>query len=55
MIASGNEVRFGRFRFDLERRELSRDEQPLHVGGRALDILHALASAQAMSSARTSS
>jgi TolB-like protein len=46
MIASGNEVRFGRFRFDLERRELSRDEQPLHVGGRALDILHALASAQ---------
>src|SRR5262245_1202216 len=45
MVASGNEVRFGRFRFDLERRELSRDEQPLHVGSRALDILHALASA----------
>jgi TolB-like protein/Tfp pilus assembly protein PilF len=46
MVASGNEVRFGRFRFDLGRRELSRDEQPLQVGSRALDILHALASAR---------
>ena len=43
---TGDEVRFGRFRFDLGRRELSRDEAPLRLGGRALDILHLLASAK---------
>jgi TolB-like protein/tetratricopeptide (TPR) repeat protein len=43
---TGDEVRFGRFRFDLGRRELSRDEATLRLGGRALDILHLLASAK---------
>jgi TolB-like protein/Tfp pilus assembly protein PilF len=39
-------VRFGRFRFDLKRRELFRDESSVRLGGRALDILHALAAAR---------
>jgi DNA-binding winged helix-turn-helix (wHTH) protein len=43
---TGDEVRFGRFRFDLGRRELSRDESPLRLGSRALDLLHALACAK---------
>jgi TolB-like protein/Tfp pilus assembly protein PilF len=38
-------VRFGRFRFDLRRRELFRDESSLRLGGRALDVLHVLAAA----------
>jgi TolB-like protein/tetratricopeptide (TPR) repeat protein len=43
---SATEVRFGRFRFDLGRRELFRDELPLRLGSRALDILHVLATAK---------
>src|SRR5262245_39243066 len=39
-------VRFGRFRFDLRRRELFRDESSVRLGGRALDVLHALAAAK---------
>src|SRR5215831_19903123 len=39
------EVRFGRFRLDLARRELRRDEKPVRLGTRALDILCVLASA----------
>jgi TolB-like protein len=42
---SGEEVRFGRFRFDLGQRELSCDGVPVRLGGRALDILSVLASA----------
>ena len=48
------EVRFGRFRLDLARRELRRDEKPVRLGSRALDILCVLASAEAKSSAKTS-
>jgi TolB-like protein/DNA-binding winged helix-turn-helix (wHTH) protein/Tfp pilus assembly protein PilF len=40
------EVRFGRFRFDLGQRELSRDGTPVRLGSRALDILQALAEAR---------
>ncbi len=43
---SGEEVRFGRFRFDLGRRELWRDGVPVRVGGRALDVLSVLAAAK---------
>ena len=39
-------VRFGQFRFDLRRRELFRDESSVRLGGRALDVLHALAAAK---------
>jgi DNA-binding winged helix-turn-helix (wHTH) protein len=39
------EVRFGRFRFDLRRRRLLHDSEPVEVGGRALDVLCLLASA----------
>jgi DNA-binding winged helix-turn-helix (wHTH) protein len=39
------EIRFGRFQLDLARRELSRDNKPVRLGGRALDILCVLASA----------
>jgi DNA-binding winged helix-turn-helix (wHTH) protein len=39
------EISFGRFRLDLARRELSRDNKPVQLGGRALDILCVLASA----------
>jgi len=39
-------VSFGRFRFDLRRRELFRDESSVRLGGRALDVLHALAGAK---------
>lgn len=38
-------IRFGRFRLDPERRELRRDETPLPLGNRAVEILCALASA----------
>ena len=39
-------VRFGQFRFDLRRRELFRDESSVRLGGRARDVLHALAAAK---------
>src|SRR5262249_11694837 len=40
------EISFGRFRLDLARRELRRDEKPVRLGSRALDILCVLASAR---------
>ncbi|HUC66719.1 MAG TPA: winged helix-turn-helix domain-containing tetratricopeptide repeat protein [Stellaceae bacterium] len=40
------EIRFGRFRFDLRRRCLLHDGEPVELGGRALDVLHLLASAE---------
>ena len=40
-----SEIRFGRFRLDLRRRTLLRDDLPVRLGGRPLDILCALASA----------
>jgi predicted ATPase/DNA-binding winged helix-turn-helix (wHTH) protein len=40
------EISFGRFRLDLARRELRRDEAPVRLGNRALDILCELVSAQ---------
>jgi TolB-like protein len=40
------EISFGRFRLDLARRELRRDETPVRLGSRALDILCVLASAE---------
>src|SRR3954452_3165393 len=43
---SGEEVSFGRFRFDLGRRELSRDGIPVRLGSRALDVLCVLATAR---------
>ena len=43
---SGEEVTFGRFRFDLGRRELSRDGIPVRLGSRALDVLFVLAAAR---------
>ncbi len=39
------EISFGRFRLDLTGRELRRDNTPVRLGGRALDILCVLASA----------
>jgi DNA-binding winged helix-turn-helix (wHTH) protein len=39
-------VRLGQFRFELRRRELFRDESSVRLGGRALDVLHALAAAK---------
>ena len=43
---SGDLVRFGRFRLDLERRKLWRDEAPMRLANRALDILCLLVSAK---------
>src|SRR4051812_38893047 len=43
---SGEEVSFGRFQFDLGRRELSRDGIPVRLGSRALDVLFVLATAR---------
>src|SRR5215467_15447062 len=40
------EIRFGRFRLDLRRRELRRDGQPVRIHRRALGILCALAEAK---------
>jgi TolB-like protein len=40
------EVCFGRFRLDLRRRRLLHDGEPVKLGGRALDVLHLLASAE---------
>jgi len=45
-LMSGEEVKFGPFRFDPARRELSREGVPVRLGGRALDILAVLASAK---------
>jgi len=42
----GAEISFGRFRFDLTRRELQRDNSRVRLGNRALDILCVLASAE---------
>ena len=42
---SSEQVTFGRFRFDLGRRELSRDGIPVRLGNRALDVLCVLAAA----------
>jgi TolB-like protein/tetratricopeptide (TPR) repeat protein len=42
----GGEARFGRFRLDQGRRELSRDGVPIHLGGRVLDILGVLVAAK---------
>src|SRR5215468_619646 len=39
-------ISFGRFRLDLARRELRRDQAPVRLGSRALDILCVLASAE---------
>src|SRR6516165_8662867 len=39
------EISFGRFRLDLARRELRRDQKLVRLGSRALDILCVLASA----------
>ena len=47
-------ISFGRFRLDLARRELRRDNTPVRLGSRALDILCVLVSAGAKSSAKTS-
>jgi TolB-like protein len=43
---SGDLVRFGRFRLDLERRRLWRDKTPIRLANRALDILCVLISAK---------
>src|SRR5580704_13549339 len=37
---------FGRYRLDLTRRQLLRDQRPVPLGGRALDVLCVLASAR---------
>src|SRR5262252_5386270 len=39
------EISFGRFRFDPVRRELCRDNSPVRLGSRALDVLCLLVSA----------
>src|SRR5215469_3540589 len=39
------EISFGRFRLNFARRELRRDDRPVRLGGRALDILCILAEA----------
>src|SRR5437870_10002824 len=39
------EVRFGRFRLDLGEQRLLREDRPVRLAGRALDILCALAAA----------
>jgi hypothetical protein len=44
------EISFGRFRLDLAGRQLRRDEKPVRLGTRALDILCVLASAGGKSS-----
>src|SRR6478672_1476999 len=42
---ASDEFKFGPFRLDLRRRELMRDDRPVRLGGRPLDILCELASA----------
>src|SRR5438874_882268 len=39
------EIRFGRFRLDLRRRQLLHDDEPVRLAGRPLDVLCLLASA----------
>jgi DNA-binding winged helix-turn-helix (wHTH) protein len=41
-----DEIRFGRFRLDLRRGRLLHDGDPVELGGRALDVLRELASAE---------
>jgi DNA-binding winged helix-turn-helix (wHTH) protein len=43
---SGDQIKFGRFRLDLGRRELWRNETLIHLGSRVLDILCVLVSAK---------
>lgn len=43
---TGSALSFGRFRLDLDRRVLVRDDEPVQLGSRALDILCVLASAR---------
>ena len=43
---TGDLVSFGRFRLDLGRRKLWRDETPIRLANRALDILSVLVSAK---------
>ena len=45
-LSDPHEVRFGRFRLDLRRPRLLRDEDPVQIAGRALDVLRLLASAE---------
>jgi DNA-binding winged helix-turn-helix (wHTH) protein len=45
-MMTGDKVGFGPFRLDFRQRELSRDGKPVRLGGRALDILCALAAAK---------
>jgi DNA-binding winged helix-turn-helix (wHTH) protein len=40
------EISFGRFRLDSARRELRRGDEPVQLGGRGIDILCVLASAE---------
>jgi class 3 adenylate cyclase/tetratricopeptide (TPR) repeat protein len=40
-----DQISFGQLRLDLRRRELLRDDRPVRIGGRTLDILCVLASA----------
>jgi adenylate cyclase len=42
---NAGEVRFGRFRLDIQAGKLLREDQPVHLAGRALDILCTLAAA----------
>src|SRR5262249_55994325 len=46
MRMAEGEMRFGGLRVDLARRELRRDQTPVRLGSRALDILCVLASAE---------
>jgi len=43
---AGDEVKFGPFRLNIAKRALSRDDESVRLGGRALDILCALAAAR---------
>ena len=46
LLDDPEKVRFGRFLFDLRRRRLLHDGEPVELGGRALDILRLLALAE---------
>ena len=41
-----SDVRFGRFRLDMDQRQLTRDGAVVPLGGRALDVLCALVAAK---------
>lgn len=45
-MVGGGEISLGRFRLDLARRELRREEILVRLGSRALDILCVLAAAE---------